>query len=184
MPKTFHYPATGFSCRLESHRCEALTKMGDQCLRRAVIGSFPALCWNHLLKNKHLRIAPSHLPNAGKGLFVMDPSKAERSIIFRPNQLIIEYGGENIDLEELNKRYGEKTAPYGVEVKQDVKYEDAACQRGVGAISNTYPRHQNAVLKKGRGDVIKVYATKNIRNGDEIYVPYGRGYRFEEHETK
>ena len=186
MPKTFHYPDTNFSCQLVSHRCEATTRANMQCKRRAVIGSSPHLCWNHLLKLKHLRIAPSLMPNAGKGLFALDPSREEGFILFRPKQLIITYGGEQIDQRELNDRYGEGTAPYAVEVsKRRGLYEDGACGRGVGANVNTFTRHQNARLGIGQGGATKLYATKVIRNGDEIYVSYGRGYHgFADHYTR
>ena len=180
----FVYPATGFSCPLESHQCEANTRTGGQCRRRAVIGSSPAVCWNHLLKEKHLRIAPSRIPNAGKGLFAMDPSKDVGEIVFRPKQLIIDYGGQPITQDVLNQRYGHGTAPYGVEVRKGRSYEDGACRRGVGTHANTFVRNQNARLSIGRGGIVKLYATRAIRNGEEIYVGYGKAYKYAGHETR
>ena len=184
MPKKFLYPATGFSCQLESHRCEANTRTGNQCRRRAVIGSSPALCWNHLLKEKHLRIATSLLANAGKGLFAFDITKDVGEIVFKRGDYIVEYGGEPITQDVLNQRYGIGTAPYGVEVKKGRSFEDGACRRGVGSHSNTFVRNQNARLGIGRGGIVKLYATKVIRNGEEIYVGYGKAYKYAGHVTR
>jgi hypothetical protein len=183
MPKRFTFPTTGFSCMLSSHQCEATNRNGHRCRRRTVIGV--GLCWNHLLSIKHLRIKESSVENSGLGLFAMNSAMPENAIVFKKGEMIIEYGGEDIDIEELNNRYQDRTAPYGVQKKKDSTYNDSACVRGIGSNANTQVGKQNARLGIGAGDIVKVYATKNIRNNTEIFLAYGNSYnKFEEHVTR
>jgi hypothetical protein len=130
-----------------------------------------------LLSVKHLKIAKSTIPNAGKGLFAANKNVPNDAIIFRKGQTIIDYRGEKIDEDELNERYGSYTAPYAVKVA-DNEYTDAACQRGVAsnANSNVNTGHSNnATLSLDRRNRrINLKATKNIRNGMEIFASYGR----------
>ena len=115
---------------LTSTQCLSNTKTNMQCKNRCVIGN--QLCWTHLLAHHNLRIAPSlH----GKGLFVKNANS--NLPIYKPNQTIIPYGGEPIDLLELHKRYGSGTAPYAVSLNSNAtKFIDAALLRGVGSLAN------------------------------------------------
>lgn len=174
-----------FRTNLESIRCKDKLKNGAQCKKRTVMGS--SHCYLHLLYKHSLRIKQSELLNSGLGLFAMDPMNSDgNAIIFKKGATIIEYDGEIIDLEELESRYDDKTAPYTVKISKDV-YEDGAKFRGVGTLANTYAGHNNATLSVYRGRA-KLKATKNIRNGDEIYLSYGRAYQLNEpdveHSTK
>ena len=184
MPKKFRFPSTEFECPLASHQCMAITASGTQCRRRTVIGV--DLCWNHLLKLKHLRIKRSIIPHAGLGLFASDPSRPADAIIFRPKQMIVDYEGEDIDIHELNRRYDEETGPYAVERIENRAYQDGACERSVASNINrsSLGLRNNARLGKGRHGYIRVYAAANIRNGQEILVSYGRTYRMAEHSTR
>ena len=49
-----------------SQRCSANTKRGAQCGQRTAVGH---LCWNHLLRDMGVRVQPSSVPGAGRGLF-------------------------------------------------------------------------------------------------------------------
>jgi hypothetical protein len=132
----------------------------------------------------HLRIKPSTVQNAGKGLFAVNPSdKTGDAIVFRKDQDIIRYFGAPSTGQETYDRYGDALAPYtvAINVNQGL-YEDAACQRGVGSLANhATQRNSNARFKIKRATstrpaVIMVTATKNIRNGHEIFINYGREY--------
>ncbi len=140
-------------------------------------------CFQHLRKYKHLRIGTSTLAGAGKGLFAYDKAKGVNDIVFKEGEEIIPYDGELIDEEELDNRYTEHyTAPYGIEISK-IKdlYEDGALHRGVGSLVN----HANmskadvrfSITKKDR---VVLRATKAIRNNQELFVNYGREYRFSE----
>ncbi len=170
-----------FAEPMKSIQCEGISKNGHRCQRQTVIGS--PFCWNHLLSAHHLRIKESRIPHAGKGLFVMKPDQAPRTPVFRKNDLVVRYYGEHINKNTLDERYGEYTAPYGIQIQRD-EYEDGAMQRGVGSLLNHVPRARTNVEFKVRGPwgqrYIALIAKKNIYDGDELLVNYGRDYRFHE----
>jgi len=180
---SFKQPADNecFTCKLKCERCVGINRNGQQCRRQVCLGT--NWCYQHLLSVRHLKIATSTIPNAGKGLFAENKTAPANAILFRKGQTIIDYRGETIDDDELNDRYGAYTAPYAVKVA-DNEYTDAACQRGVAshANSNANTQHSNnATLSLDRRNRrINLKATKNIRNGMEIFASYGREYKFHE----
>lgn len=165
---------TVFSGKLVSLQCTAHKKNNAQCKRKCVIGT--PYCYTHLMYNEHLRIKESTIPNTGFGLFAMDPMAEPDEIIFKSGKKITQYHGEIIDIDELIERYGNKTAPYTIEIREDDLYEDGAIERGVGAIANTKPNHNNATISIYRGRA-SLKASKNIRNGEEIFLSYGRSFK-------
>jgi hypothetical protein len=193
MPKEFIFNVNDheyFACDLKSEQCSVIKSNGLQCRCKVIIGY--QYCHIHLLNLKHLKINESTIEGIGKGLFSVDPKAEENEIIFRPKDKnsIISYGGEVIDEDELNHRYGEYTAPYALEVKTD-KYLDGACRRGVGNLINNGGKRNNSrltVYTNSNGESFgNIRATKNIRNGDEIFVAYGDEYKTNEptnHVTK
>ena len=176
-----------FQCQLVSEQCSSKCKNGEPCKRRVVMGL--PYCWNHLLLNKHLRVQKSTIPNGGKGLFVINKKINNNTILFRKGDRIIEYSGEIIDDEELDRRYKDEAAPYTLEVEPDINI-DCACARSAGGIANTKPSHNNAVFRldeQSRQHKVYLVATKNIRNNSEVFVSYGRTYRMHgnfSHNTK
>jgi hypothetical protein len=70
-----------------------------------------------LKSDRHLRIKPSTIHNAGKGLFAEDSTQAPNAIIFRRDDDIIEYIGATIDRAELNRRHHHHTAPHALQVR-------------------------------------------------------------------
>jgi len=166
-----------FRTQVHSLQCLDHTKKGVRCKRRCVIGS--PWCSTHLAFNHHLRIKKSNIPNAGLGLFAIDPLNSDSNeILFTPGENIVQYQGELINTEELIRRYQNKTGPYAVYISKD-HYEDGAVVRGTGALANTLPNHNNATLSIHRGRA-SLKATKPIRNGDEILLSYGRQYKLNE----
>ena len=185
MVYTFVYSVNGyvtFSGNLQGRRCIGHCRNGRRCSRRSVIGC--PYCYQHLKSDRHLRIKPSTIHNAGKGLFAEDSTQAPNAIIFRRNDNIIEYTGQNIDIDELNRRYHHHTAPYALQVRgdNDPLYVDAATVRGVGSLSNHRAgNHQNArFVVNYQNNTARLRAIKNIRNGDEVFVNYGHQYRIHE----
>ena len=186
MVYTFEYSVNGqvtFRGDLRGQRCIGHCRNGRRCSRRSVIGC--PYCFQHLKSDRHLRIKPSTIHNAGKGLFAEDSTQAPNAIIFRRDDDIIEYIGETIDRAELNRRYHHHTAPYALQVRGDNNnplYIDAATIRGVGSLSNHRAgHHQNARLVVNfQNNTARLRATKNIRNGEEIFVSYGHQYHINE----
>jgi SET domain-containing protein len=190
MPYTFTYKQSNddvFKCRLEKYQCEYTNeKTGKRCKRHQYIG-FP-LCYQHLAMEAHLRIARATNIEHGKGLFAYNGTNNDE-VVFKKDQRIIQYNGEVVNKEELDRRYGgtnADTAPYAFQANKN-SFIDSSCLRSAGSLANHRPlRTANAKLYFYSGDK-KAYikATKNIRNNEEIFVNYGPNYRFmDNHETK
>ena len=189
MPKQFKFyvnNAISFQCRLQSVRCESDSNNGTRCKNRSVIGT--PLCWRHLLKNNKVRIMDSEY---GKGLFALDNTKGPNDIIFRSGQTIVQYEGEMLRVNELEERYGRFTAPYAVKVNNN-SIIDSACIRGVGSLINHAPENRkNCRFSYPRNGGLQIKATKNIRNGRELFINYNAGnprgearYRFNEPDVR
>jgi hypothetical protein len=100
-------------------------------------------------------------------------------VIFRAGDAITPYGGQRVTQAVIDRRYGDYTARYGIKVSSRV-FENGACKRGVGTLANHADGDRaNAEFVNDRG-VSKLYATKDIRNGQEILVNYGDEYLMDE----
>jgi hypothetical protein len=179
MPQRFRYVHHGgghegavdthFTCQLHCERCQGRRADGTRCTRRVCMGL--QHCWQHTVRDLHLRIKPSGMAGAGKGLFAESRDHLEHEWVFRPGDKIVKYYGDVLTEEQVDHRYGEGTAPYAWTVGQNVV--DAACRRGIAAFANHKPQSRaNAKLAKN-GYLV---ATKNIKNGSEIFVSYGRDF--------
>ena len=172
-----------FRGQLDSLQCRAQTRAGHRCGRTTVIGL--GLCWSHLLSTRQLRIQPSTVAGAGKGLFAMNHRVPANRVIFHENAVICEYGGEVIDNDDLEERYDDHTGPYVVRINRN-RYEDGALERGIGTIAcHQDEPNENARLAiyspgPGLNNKIRLVATKAIRNGREIFVNYGDEYEMDE----
>jgi len=170
-----------FQCHLKHYRCEHINpKTGKRCNRQQYIGF--DRCWKHLETDFHLKIKPSSIPHAGRGLFAFN-GMDNNDIVFRGSRekgdRIIAYNAELISGVEIEERYGEFTAPYAVEINKEL-VEDGACWRSAGSIAN-HKSHSRANAKlyifQNRA---YLRATKNIRNGQEITIDYGKDYNLSE----
>lgn len=167
-----------WNCRLKSHRCIEYTKSGGQCNRRTVIGT--NICWQHLMADNNLKIKESRY---GLGLFAWKKDTKEvlrqgrhREILFKPGQLIMNYGGTERSQRDMDQKYGDNVKPYAIREKNDL-YLDAACDRTIAALANHGTNRQaNARFTNG---TIRIRARKNIKEGDEIIVNYNFSTRFD-----
>ena len=185
MPKQFKFYVNNdimFQCRLQSVRCKADSNNGNRCKNNSVIGT--SMCWRHLLKNKKVRIMNSQYD---KGLFALDPTKEPNAVIFRTGQTIVKYEGEVLTTDEVEQRYGQYTAPYAAKVNNN-NIIDSSCLRGVGSLINHAPQaRKNCRFSFTRDGGLQIKATKDIRNGRELFINYNEGnlpgeprYRFNE----
>lgn len=183
MPQHFKFAVDGdvqFECDITARQCIAPSKAGPRCRNQVAIGT--PYCWNHLRSLKHLRVKESKIRGAGKGVFAEDPSKGPNAVVFHEDDVIIEYGGDIIDKAELDRRYGDYTAPYGIVLSRNAGiYEDAACRRGAGAIVNQSNRANgnNVRLSKRHRNgqfYAAIVAIRDIKNGRELYADYGDEY--------
>ena len=146
----------------ECDRCHALKPDGQRCKQRTCQTQF---CWIHSKTQLGLRIKPSTI--GGKGLFAAKP--------FKKNASVARYTGEALTKAQLEQRYGNATAPYGLQLAKN-RYLDArstltAAGRYVNDCRGTGQRC-NAKLTKAA----TVKATANIPFGREILAPYGAKY--------
>ena len=191
MPYVFKYQRkcddSTFQCPITRFRCEhVVAGTNTQCKRHQYIGF--SLCYQHLAIDAHMKIAPATNKDHGKGLFATNGT-SNTDVVFNKDDRIIQYNGEVLNKAELDDRYGgnnKDSAPYGFQVNNN-KYVDSACLRSAGSLANHKPlQTANAKLyfSPGNGNVY-IRATKNIKNNQEIFVNYGRSYRFiDNHETK
>jgi hypothetical protein len=171
-------PQPSFTCAVTSEQCKALNKNGSRCSRKCVIGC--PYCWTHLLAKFHLRILPSSIPEAGKGLFVMDKKQPTGTLLIKKNDIVCPYGGELIDKDTLEERYGAKTAPYAIQLSKN-RFRDAGCARGVGSLINHDNRRSNVAFSVNQAaKTVSIKATRNVKNGEELLVNYGREYKMQD----
>jgi SET domain-containing protein len=182
MPTYFHFhtPNSHFDGQLETHRC-SYTHNNKRCKNRVCIGL--EYCFIHTRLKLHLKVQKSNIHQAGVGLFAFDNTKEPNEIVFRRDTKICDYNGEIIDEEELNERYGNKTATYTVQINNTGRYEDGAVHRGIGTLINSPSgtRHKpNCRFSIGQDHYAHIVALKNIKNGEELFLSYGRQYKFHE----
>jgi hypothetical protein len=178
-----------FRCTLFRGKCEV-------CGKKNNLGY--EYCRDHLLSERNLVIKESTINGAGIGLFASDGTEIhsdhrKNTIIFKgPKESkystkskygdeIIAYNGDIITWDKMYEKYGQGIiGPYCAEGPNGIII-DAACKRGVGSFCNHQTRTKaNATLY---GNPLKIAATKNIRNGDEIFITYNQknadGTRFD-----
>ena len=173
MPKRFKFYIDDnlhFACNVNSEKHN-----GQRCKNHTVIGT--NICFSHLLYDKNLRIKQSNTVIGQK--FALNSHKDNNEIIFKPNETIIFYGGDIINKRELDRRYDNYTAPYGVRIRDvngDEMFRDAACNRGIGSLANHGTgNRENARFSFARDGTLNLKATKNIKNDNEIFINYNKG---------
>ena len=95
---------------LESVQCKEIKKNKQRCKNHVVIGL--PYCYSHSKYFHQLTIKQSQIPNAGMGLYCVNPMKPDNEIIFKKGQLITKYYGEIIDENEVIERYSLYTSEY------------------------------------------------------------------------
>ena len=183
-------PNTEFDCFLSSERCIERNKSGRQCTRKTVMGV--KRCWQHLKLHWSLRIGPAG--RMGLGVFAVGKTNDPNEIVFKHGEMISDYLGEIITEAENDRRYGSNTSPYGYDTGRGYII-DSACRRGVGALFNHKPAGRaNAdfyityinIPNQGYNQIERliIIAKKDIKNGEQIFVPYGGDYRLNENTSR
>jgi hypothetical protein len=137
----------------------------------------------------HVEIRRSNIDGAGLGLFAYNPSydRGDSHIVFKRGDFIAPYCGEEISEEEMNYRYTGAVdeadsiiCPYVVRTCEDT-FVDGALVRGPAVYgndakgcTNTSNLRNNAALCQN--PELGAYATKTIRQGEEIFIGYGKSY--------
>lgn len=182
---TFKGPDIQYSCTVACQQCSATAAGGQRCRNRACIGG--PQCWLHLLRDSKLRMLKSTVAGAGTGLFAMDRKARPGQpavVVFKKGDVVTPYGGEIVSRAVLNSRYGQYTAPYGIQLRGADRFENGACVRGPGSMANHVPRSRaNAEFRLSRANLARIVATKRIYSGQEVLVSYGSEYRMNEPTT-
>lgn len=182
---------------LNAQRCKGHSKNGQRCKRKCIIGF--EYCPTHLESLKKLKIKLSTIEGAGKGLFVSTKTVPLNAVVFRKHDIIIDYNGIHKTRQQLNQQYRGYTAPYAVKLVGNENI-DAADKRGVGGLINHKelydqdtdnpipPRVEKDFancefheLRENRRIVgMSIKAIRSIKNGEELTLPYGDEYVFDE----
>ena len=153
----------------ECQRCEGTAKSGSRCKNRTCRGK---LCWQHLKKEKGLRVKPSTIAGAGFGLHTTKP--------FKKNQKIADYTGENLSRAQIDQRYpgntvGEYVLCEGDNANSrcvDARKTNSSAARFTNDARGTNQRNNARFLQRGFG----IKATRNIPADREVFVSYGKAY--------
>jgi len=153
----------------KSQQCVGHAKTGVRCQRRTAKTPY---CWTHLLKEQHLRIKPSQIPQAGMGLY---------TTIKRPaNRMIAPYTGRSIV--RSNDTY---RGDYVVQLNDSspFRYVDANFTTdGAGRFSNNarrrdhFTNNSHLSLDRQHPNQVKVVASRPIPAGKEVFTKYGADY--------
>lgn len=158
-----------------TQRCAADTNGGAQCAQRTAVAH---LCWNHLLRDMGVRVRPSSVPGAGRGLFA-----AWRDGLAKGHR--IPYTGDAIALND-----DEAGGPYVLQTRQGAGIDAARRNSGLGrwvndprgaVDENGRARRANCefVLHTPRGGGQRIAAVRTLRpilKGEELLVRYGDDY--------
>ena len=136
-------------------------------------------CYQHRATLQKLKVKNSTIPEAKKGLFAFDPTKAQGEVVFPANTTIATYVGEEITNERTDRRYGNITAPYAFQHHEN-RVADSALLRGVAALANHKPDDEANTRLSANANSGLLRTTQPIRNGEEIFLDYGEEYRFED----
>ena len=192
MPYEFKHSSdlNDFTCNIDCRQCEHRIVRANgthvRCKMKVCIGL--PYCWRHTRSILHLRVAKSQIHEAGNGVYAFHPDRNVRRV-FKKGDAITTYDGELIHKQEVDRRYSDSeqvTAPYVYSIgSSGENYIDAACTRGIGGMFNFKPytgrRNPNNVIarKVSNQNKVMLYALRDIDNGEEMFLDYGRNYNVE-----
>lgn len=155
----------------ECERCKGITKAGGRCSRNTCL--YADYCWQHTRSTRGLKIARSHIPRAGRGLFATKN---------HPAGTVIQYARDvdYVPFDELERRYpGDTLAVYAL-CGTSRCYDARSTQSGLGRWIND-PLHDpdqvNAVFMENNVDQKPyIQLIRDVIKGEEIYASYGTEY--------
>jgi transposase InsO family protein len=153
---------------MPSQQCAAPNAKGEQCKKRTCAGAF---CYAHLKKLLGLRILPSEIPQAGKGLFT--------TVARKKGETVTTYTGDRL-IGKTNPDF--KGSMYVIQLNSrgdafvDAARTNASPGRMVNAPRGTGKRPNLEWRVDRARKTVKLVALRNIRPGEELLVRYGGGY--------
>lgn len=191
-----------FAGKMKTEQCRKMIG-NTRCKRRSMIGI--EYCSSHMAQEMKLKIKTSSIPGAGDGVFAfLTKSNKEKNrinvenhnatrnarplprtainIVFKKDDIIGNFEGERIDIDELGRRYDSPTqnytAPYAMKLNNN-EIIDPALKRGILGMMNTKlnDNDNNVRAKKPRNDnTIQVVAKRDIYDGEELFIYYNDDY--------
>ena len=164
-----------------SDRCEGKKKDGRQC---RLYTTTDGLCWMHGQMEEKVRVKPSQITGAGKGLFASEWDHTSRgktkpkykdSVVFKTGEKITAYEGDVLDADEFMKRYPQGDAQYSYSVDPDHIIDSRRTTSCFGRYANnslgSRTGHANARITHHR-DSKEAYlvATEPIKQDRELLV--------------
>ena len=157
----------------DCQRCIARKADGRRCSRTTCL--YSELCWQHAGRDLGLKIAPSTIPGAGRGLF------ATRDL---PRNYAIRYGRpiDRLTRAEIHARYpNNQVATYGLCSANrcvDGRSTQSGLARWVNAPRGTNRRSNSALtmLNTNNPWAARATLTRAVRQGEEILTNYGAAY--------
>jgi len=165
-------PNRGGTIVTPTQRCSANNNKGGQCGQRTAVAH---LCWNHLRRDLGLRVQPSSVAGAGRGLFAARDLPADHRV---------PYTGDRIAL-----RGDDKGGTYVLETRRGEGIDAARRNSGLGRWVNDprgaideqgRPRVANCEFAmhtpRGGQRVAAVRTLRSVQRGEELLVRYGNDY--------
>ena len=157
-------------------RCHFMVGPHRRCKRNTIIYSF--YCWQHEIKEEHLKLEPSQIHGAGRGLFTTAPL---------PKGTKIPYSGQMLTKNQFEHRYPNDDADYVIQLganrfldgrsTQNQLYSNPPLQKpamGRWINSNAHSHFQrNVKITHNHGNM---KLTKNVPAGRELFTSYGNQY--------
>lgn len=153
----------------KSQQCISQTLQRRQCKKRT---AHTQKCWIHLAKYDNLRIKPSNIPNAGKGLFAWKKSIPR-------DKKISPYTGRLMSQRAIDAKYGDGLAEYAICDRGnciDANYTTDAAARFANDARGTAYRKNADLRGSGRRYNFYLKSTKRIKPHQEIFTSYGADY--------
>lgn len=165
--------------KADCSRCKATTRSGAQCTNTTCKSD---LCWIHLKSQDHLRVKKSGIH--GYGLFAAKPKKKSPDVVFKKQAKVTRYKGEVIDPEEKERRAAQDKDYYMAELGHGWVVDGMKTNSGSGRFANdckgTKKKCNTKFTRKKNKDPhkeeVNLKAKKNIKDGEEVLVSYGKSY--------
>ena len=154
----------------ECVQCSAETKTKNRCKNITCI--YSEFCSIHTKQLFDLAIKPSNIKESGKGLYTF--------VAIKKGDKIAKYTGKMMSDEEFEAN----PSPFGLEVKKNTLIDARSTQSGLTRYANSCRKGDNckgnnskfSISHRTNPPTVWLKATKNIKAGEEIYVPYGKAY--------
>lgn len=154
----------------QSLQCKSDTIKKKRCKKRT---AHTSQCWIHLAKEKNLRVKPSTVNNAGKGLFTYKQA-------IQRGEKIDAFTGEKTNQAKLDRKYGVySTAEYALCRGPNNCIDSYLTTHGAPRFANDargskYKNNSRISFSKNKNFNLK--STKRIKPHQEILTNYGDSY--------